>query len=91
MGVPLYCESFQSSAGFAAYSTVGDGQDVVLVHGTPTNAAIWQEVVDRLKWRCRFHLLDLPGFGASEKFDGQEVRLRSFARVLLAGRAQARW
>jgi pimeloyl-ACP methyl ester carboxylesterase len=82
MGAPLYCNSFHSSAGFAAYSTVGGGQDVVLVHGTPTNAAIWQEVVDRLKRRYRLHLLDLPGYGASEKFEGQDVRLRSFARVL---------
>src|SRR5262245_58882016 len=28
------------------------------------------------------HFLDLPGYGRSDKFEGQEVRLRSFARVL---------
>jgi pimeloyl-ACP methyl ester carboxylesterase len=28
------------------------------------------------------HWLDLPGYGASDKYEGQDVRLRSFARVL---------
>lgn len=55
---------------------------MVLVHGTPVSALIWQPVVRRLAGRYRFRLLDLPGYGRSAKFEGQEVRLRSFARVL---------
>jgi pimeloyl-ACP methyl ester carboxylesterase len=73
---------FQSSAGKIAYGGAGEGDDVVLVHGTPTSSLIWREVVDRLAPSYRVHWLDLPGYGASEKFAGQDVRLRVFARVL---------
>lgn len=73
---------FRSSAGEIAYGAEGDGPDVILVHGTPTSSVIWRGVIDRLRHSYRLHYLDLPGYGASDKFEGQEVRLRSFARVL---------
>ena len=74
---------FPSSCGQIAYGSDGDGSiDVVLVHGTPANSIVWRPVIERLKSAYRFHYFDLPGFGASEKFEGQEVRLRAFARVL---------
>jgi pimeloyl-ACP methyl ester carboxylesterase len=73
---------FRSSAGEIAFGETGDGPDVVLVHGTPTSSLIWRGVIDRLSSRYRMHWLDLPGYGASEKFQGQEVRLRTFAKVL---------
>jgi len=75
-------DRFDSSSGEIAHTMIGEGPDVVLVHGTPTSSVVWDGVVARLKERYRFHLLDLPGYGQSEKFEGQEVRLRSFARVL---------
>src|SRR4029079_16505624 len=73
---------FQSSAGEIVYGAEGTGPDVVLVHGTPTSSLIWRGVIERLSSQYRLHYLDLPGYGASAKFEGQEVRLRSFARVL---------
>jgi pimeloyl-ACP methyl ester carboxylesterase len=73
---------FQSSAGRIAYGSTGEGEDVVLVHGTPTSSLIWRGVIERLGASYRVHWLDLPGYGASEKFAGQDVRLRVFARVL---------
>lgn len=73
---------FESSCGSIAHDAFGDGPDVVLVHGTPVSSVVWEEVIKRLQHRYRFHVLDLPGYGASSKFEGQEVRLRSFARVL---------
>ncbi len=75
-------DRFDSSCGEIAHTMIGEGPDVVLVHGTPTSSIVWDGVVARLKERYRFHLLDLPGYGQSAKFEGQEVRLRSFARVL---------
>ncbi len=75
-------QRFQTSVGEIAWDAVGEGPDVVLVHGTPVSSLIWRGVIERLRDRYRFHYLDLPGYGASEKFDGQEVRLRSFARAL---------
>lgn len=73
---------FRSTAGEIAYGAQGTGPDVVLVHGTPTSSLIWRGIIDRLSSHYRLHYLDLPGYGASEKFDGQEVRLRAYARVL---------
>ena len=75
-------QRFASTAGEIAWDVVGDGPDLVLVHGTPAHSIIWQGVIQRLRDRYRIHYLDLPGYGASAKFEGQEVRLRSFARVL---------
>ncbi|WP_343562278.1 alpha/beta fold hydrolase [Kiloniella sp. b19] len=73
---------FRSSQGDIAHDSFGDGPDVILVHGTPVNSVIWSELVHALKHKFRFHLLDLPGYGQSAMFDGQDVRLRSFARIL---------
>ncbi|WP_027288921.1 alpha/beta fold hydrolase [Rhodovibrio salinarum] len=77
-------QRFNSDQGQIAYDRFGDGPDVVLVHGTPFRGLIWRDVVDRLSERFRCHVLDLPGYGESDKYEGQEVRLRSFARVLTA-------
>lgn len=78
----ILTDQFASSSGDIAFGEVGSGPDVVLVHGTPTSHIIWEGVVARLQDRYRFHLLDLPGYGRSAKFEGQEVRLRSLARAL---------
>lgn len=75
-------QRYESSCGKIAHDSFGEGPDVVLVHGTPVSSVIWHGVIERLKHRYRFHVLDLPGYGASAKFEGQEVRLSSFARVL---------
>lgn len=75
-------QRFGSSVGEIAWDVTGAGPDLVLVHGTPASSVLWTGVIERLRERYRIHYLDLPGYGASEKFDGQEVRLRSFARVL---------
>lgn len=73
---------FASSAGAVAWDVEGEGLDLVLVHGTPTSSVIWRPVIERLKAHFRLFYLDLPGYGASEMFEGQEVRLRVFARML---------
>ena len=73
---------FLSSFGEVAYDAEGEGPNIVLVHGTPASSLIWRGIINRLKSAYRLHFLDLPGYGASEKIEGQEVRLRAFARVL---------
>lgn len=75
-------DRFDSSFGAVACGAVGAGPDVVLVHGTPTSSVIWEQVVARLADRYRLHVLDLPGYGRSAQFEGQDVRLRSLARAL---------
>lgn len=75
-------ERFRSSFGEIAWGVTGEGPDVVLVHGTPASSVVWKSVIERLRGHYRIHYLDLPGYGASDRFAGQEVRLRSFARAL---------
>lgn len=73
---------FDSSSGEIAYGSFGQGRDVVLVHGTPTSSVLWRQVVVGLSGDYRLHVLDLPGYGQSAKFEGQDVRLRALARAL---------
>lgn len=73
---------FESSQGSVAYEIVGRGPDLVLVHGTPASSYVWRRVVERLQERWRVFTYDLPGYGRSARFEGQDVRLRTQARVL---------
>lgn len=45
--------------------TIGDGPDVVLLHGWGLNSAVWKETVTLLSPYYRLTLIDLPGHGRS--------------------------
>ncbi|ACY13997.1 alpha/beta fold hydrolase [Haliangium ochraceum] len=47
------------------YWRLGDGPDLVLVHGWPADARTWRRIVPALRQRYRCHLIDLPGAGRS--------------------------
>ncbi len=44
---------------------LGQGPDLVLVHGWGMNSGIWGGVVDALATEFRLHLVDLPGHGVN--------------------------
>jgi pimeloyl-ACP methyl ester carboxylesterase len=46
---------------------MGDGPDVLLLHGDPLNIYSWRHVIEPLAERYRVHAIDLPGYGMSEK------------------------
>jgi pimeloyl-ACP methyl ester carboxylesterase len=71
-----------TSAGEVAYEVFGEGPPVVMVHGTPTRSYLWREVVPALRGGRRVYLYDLPGYGESEKAEGQEVSIAAQARGL---------
>lgn len=71
-----------TSVGEVAYEVFGEGSPVVLVHGTPSNSYLWRNVVGALAGRHSVYVYDLPGFGASERMEGQEVSIAAQARVL---------
>lgn len=50
---PLYCR------------TLGQGQDIFLIHGWGVHSGIWQAFADRLAASFRVTMVDLPGFGHS--------------------------
>jgi pimeloyl-[acyl-carrier protein] methyl ester esterase len=45
--------------------TLGQGPDLVLVHGWAMNSGIWGSAVDALAAEFRLHLVDLPGHGVN--------------------------
>ena len=47
------------------YQRIGNGQDVVLLHGWASNCQIWQPLVDQLATRYRVTVIDLPGYGTN--------------------------
>ena len=51
-----------------ACAALGDGEPVVLIHGTPSSSYIWRKVAPKLaEAGHRVHVFDLLGFGASER------------------------
>lgn len=49
-----------------AYTDVGSGRPVVLIHGYPFNRSLWNEQVAALSGSCRVIAPDLRGFGESD-------------------------
>ncbi|MGY8848419.1 MAG: pimeloyl-ACP methyl ester esterase BioH [Burkholderiales bacterium] len=45
--------------------TLGEGPDLVLLHGWAMHSGIWERVRSQLAQHFRLHLIDLPGHGAS--------------------------
>jgi pimeloyl-ACP methyl ester carboxylesterase len=60
------------------------GPAVLLVHGIPTNALLWRDVVPALHERARVVAVDMLGYGRSDAPDGWPVDLASQASYLLA-------
>lgn len=46
---------------------LGEGPDLILLHGWGVNSAVWSPVLEGLSAHFRVHLIDLPGFGGSEE------------------------
>lgn len=81
-----YSSAFQSSFGKVKYGSLDcknkQADTVILVHGTPFNAYVWKKVITKLSNNYHVVWLDLPGYGQSEKFAGQTVQLRDFAKAV---------
>jgi 3-oxoadipate enol-lactonase len=62
---------FYTSNGAKLFAeTMGEGQDVILLHPTPVHHAFWLPVAEILAQRYRVTLPDLRGHGQSEAGDG---------------------
>jgi pimeloyl-ACP methyl ester carboxylesterase len=53
----------------------GTGPAVVFCHGTPWSSALWSRLADAISAGFTVYLWDMPGYGSSAKFDGQDVSL----------------
>lgn len=76
--------TFHSSAGEVRWAVPGPAgaPPVVLVHGTPFSSYVWRGVARTLAQEHRVFVWDLPGYGESAQFEGQDVTLGFQARVL---------
>ncbi|MFD9026403.1 alpha/beta fold hydrolase [Streptomyces parvulus] len=77
-------ESFRSASGTVRWNRLGpaDGHPVVLLHGTPFSSYVWRAVARSLAREYRVFVWDMPGYGRSEKFSGQDVSLAAQGGVL---------
>lgn len=75
----------RSAAGQVRWHRLGDpdAPPVVLLHGTPFSSYVWRGVAHALARRHRVHVWDMPGYGMSEKYEGQDVSLAGEAGVFV--------
>jgi pimeloyl-ACP methyl ester carboxylesterase len=72
-----------SASGQVRWNRLGppDAPAVVLLHGTPFSSYVWRGVARALARRHRVYVWDMPGYGESETFEGQDVSLAAEAGV----------
>ena len=75
-------ERYQSAGGSVAFDVVGDGEPLVLVHGTPSSSYLWRKIAGELSSQWRVYVYDLLGYGESEQREGQDISLGVQGRLL---------
>jgi pimeloyl-ACP methyl ester carboxylesterase len=58
-----------------AWGSIGIGEPIVLVHGTPFSSQVWRRIAPWLVRHRTVYFFDLLGYGESEKRQGQDVSL----------------
>lgn len=81
--------SFSFEGQRVAWDVMGEGEPLVLLHGTPFSSHVWRRIAPELARHRRVHVMDLLGYGQSEKREGQDVSLGVQNRVLAAFLAEA--
>ena len=66
------------------YGTLGEGDPLVLLHGTPFSSVVWRRIAPQLARRHRVYYFDLLGYGHSEQHHGQDVSLAMQNQVFTA-------
>lgn len=65
-----------------AYTDVGSGPPVVMLHGIPTWSYLFADAIERLFGRYRVIAPDMVGYGFSDKRDGFDRGIRAQARMI---------
>jgi pimeloyl-ACP methyl ester carboxylesterase len=84
-------QSSSSTSGRASWDSLGEAgsEPVVLLHGTPFSSYVWRRIARSLARDQQVFVWDMPGYGASEMADGQDVSLAAQGRVF--GELLALW
>ncbi|MFC4562237.1 alpha/beta fold hydrolase [Nocardiopsis mangrovi] len=64
-------------AGTVHWTARGQGDPVVLIHGTPFSSRVWHATATALSAHHTVYLWDLPGFGATTEDEITDVSLRA--------------
>lgn len=74
---------YNSSSGDVRWQALGDQSHppVVLLHGTPFSSYVWRGIARALSWDYRVYVWDMPGYGYSAKYTGQDVSLAAQGKV----------
>ncbi|KAJ5369639.1 alpha/beta hydrolase [Penicillium cosmopolitanum] len=79
---PLATQNTLINGNRIAYGIFGDGELVVLLHGTPFSSLVWRDIVPNLvKAGYKVHLFDLLGYGLSERPWNQSIDTSPTAQV----------
>ncbi len=62
----------------------GTGVPMLMLHGSPDTAAMWQPLINRLKDKVRCIAIDLPGFGRSTLPDSVSLSVDNMADIVNA-------
>lgn len=74
--------SFRSAVGQVRWDRFGDsGPPIVLLHGTPFSSFIWRSIARSLAPHHVVYVWDMPGYGTSAQFDGQDLSLDALSGV----------
>ncbi|MFD4169614.1 alpha/beta fold hydrolase [Streptomyces albidoflavus] len=75
--------TYGSSAGEVRWERLGDpaAPPVVLCHGTPFSSYVWRRIARELARDHQVYVWDMPGYGVSAQFEGQDVSLGAQGRV----------
>lgn len=68
-------QRFEYQGQSIAYDVLGEGDPIVLVHGTPFSSYVWHTIARELARQYKIYLYDLLGYGQSDKRKDQDVSL----------------
>ncbi|GAB3451019.1 alpha/beta hydrolase [Streptomonospora sediminis] len=68
-------ETFDFHGQEVRYGTMGTGEPMVLLHGTPFSSVVWRRIAPHLAAHRRVYYFDLLGYGRSHQQHGQDVSL----------------
>ncbi|RZI53588.1 MAG: alpha/beta hydrolase [Pseudonocardia sp.] len=72
-------KEFEAPGGTIRWTTLGSGDPMVLVHGTPYSSFLWRDIAPALAITRTVFVFDHLGFGQSEQRDGQDLSLATHA------------
>ena len=84
-------ESVSTAAGSVYWQRWGAGPDVLLLHGIPSSSRLWQSTAESLESVATVHMLDLLGYGRSDKPVAADLGIAAQAAVVREWMAVTGW